>query len=229
VGEGRRGAGPLAPNLDPGLNQRLVCPGGDAQLGDLPVPGGIDLVLAIAEGQTGALCQQGSPSGGGVLQLGYRGGFLAGGQPPAASGGCRRSRNPCDEGAIGGKTGHDPKIEHVFDDLQGWAARAASLAMPQPEGSARQRGHAESDRDDSPPYRYVSAEGPVVAEEELYPAERLEMAHRYLGAEGGDRYVAENPDPGGENVAFRMRPEHWLSQDQGKWEATRGTSSAAGG
>jgi Pyridoxamine 5'-phosphate oxidase len=71
-------------------------------------------------------------------------------------------------------------------------------------------------QDDSPPYRYVSVEGPVVSEEELDPAERLAMAHRYLGAAGGDRYVAGNPDPWRENVAFRMRPEHWLSQDQGK-------------
>jgi hypothetical protein len=42
------------------------------------------------------------------------------------------------------------------------------------------------------------------------------MARRYLGAVGGDRYVADNPDPGRDNVAFRMRPERWLSQDQGK-------------
>jgi Pyridoxamine 5'-phosphate oxidase len=71
-------------------------------------------------------------------------------------------------------------------------------------------------QDDTPPYRYVSVEGPVVGAEELDPAERLAMARRYLGAAGGgDRYVAENPDPGRENVAFRMRPEHWLSQDQG--------------
>jgi hypothetical protein len=74
-------------------------------------------------------------------------------------------------------------------------------------------------QDESPPYRYVSAEGPVVSEDELDPAERLAMARRYLGAEGGDRYVADNPDPGHENVAFRMRPEHWLSQDQGKGRA----------
>src|SRR5262249_17763520 len=70
--------------------------------------------------------------------------------------------------------------------------------------------------DDSPPYRYVSVEGPVVGEEELDPAERLAMARRYLRTAGGDRYIADNPDPGGKNVAFRMRPEHWLSQDQGK-------------
>jgi hypothetical protein len=76
-------------------------------------------------------------------------------------------------------------------------------------------------QDDSPPYRYVSAEGPVVAEEELGPAERLAMARRYLGTAGGGRYVADNPDPGRENVAFRMRPEHWLSQDQGSGQAKR--------
>jgi PPOX class probable F420-dependent enzyme len=71
-------------------------------------------------------------------------------------------------------------------------------------------------QDDNPPYRYVSVEGPVVSEEELDPAERLAMAHRYLGTAGGDRYITDNPDPGRKNVAFRMRPERWLSQDQRK-------------
>jgi hypothetical protein len=74
-------------------------------------------------------------------------------------------------------------------------------------------------QDDSPPYRYVSVEGPVVDEDELDPAERLAMARRYLGAAGGERYVADNPDPERENVAFRMRPEHWLSQDQSRVRA----------
>jgi len=74
---------------------------------------------------------------------------------------------------------------------------------------------------DSPPYRYVSVEGPVVSEEELDPAERLAMARRYLGAADGDRYVADNPDPERKNVAFRMRPERWLSQDQGKGRVAR--------
>ena len=76
-------------------------------------------------------------------------------------------------------------------------------------------------QDDSPPYRYVSVEGPVLREDELDPAERLAMACRYLGSAGGSQYVADNPDPGRENVAFRMRPEHWLSQDQAKRQAAR--------
>jgi nitroimidazol reductase NimA-like FMN-containing flavoprotein (pyridoxamine 5'-phosphate oxidase superfamily) len=74
--------------------------------------------------------------------------------------------------------------------------------------------------DDDAPYRYVSVEGPVV-EEELDPAERLAMARRYRGSAGGDRYIADNPDPGRKNMAFRMHPEHWLSQDQGKGRAPR--------
>jgi len=74
-------------------------------------------------------------------------------------------------------------------------------------------------QDASPPYRYVSVEGAVISEEEPGPGERLTMARRYLGTAGGDRYLADNPDPGRENVAFRMRPQHWLSQDQGKDQA----------
>src|SRR5260370_40378797 len=49
-------------------------------------------------------------------------------------------------------------------------------------------------QDESPPYRYVSVEGPVVIEE-LDPGERLAMARRYPGIEGGDPYVASNPHP----------------------------------
>jgi nitroimidazol reductase NimA-like FMN-containing flavoprotein (pyridoxamine 5'-phosphate oxidase superfamily) len=76
-------------------------------------------------------------------------------------------------------------------------------------------------QDTRPPYRYVSAEGQIVREEEPDPAERLAMARRYLGVPGGDRYVADHPDPGRKNVAFRMRPEHWLSQDQGAGQSPR--------
>jgi PPOX class probable F420-dependent enzyme len=70
-------------------------------------------------------------------------------------------------------------------------------------------------QDEKPPYRYVTVEGPVVIED-LDPAERLAMARRYLGTKGGDQYVASNPDPAGENMMIRMRPEHWLSVDYGK-------------
>ncbi len=106
MGEGRCGGGPLAPDLDPGLDQRLVYPGGDAQVGDLPVPGGGELVLAIAEGQPSALGQQGSPPGGGLRQLGDCGGFLVGCPPPAVSGTRRRFGGLCDEETLGGEAAH---------------------------------------------------------------------------------------------------------------------------
>jgi nitroimidazol reductase NimA-like FMN-containing flavoprotein (pyridoxamine 5'-phosphate oxidase superfamily) len=70
-------------------------------------------------------------------------------------------------------------------------------------------------QDENLPYRYVSVEGPVESEE-LDPADRLAMARRYLGADGGDTYVASNPDPDRENMMFRMTPEHWVSVDYGK-------------
>jgi PPOX class probable F420-dependent enzyme len=70
-------------------------------------------------------------------------------------------------------------------------------------------------QDENPPYRYVSVEGPVVFDEPDLD-ERLAMARRYLGTDGGDRYVADNPDPDDENVIIRMTPEHWLSVDYGK-------------
>ena len=68
-------------------------------------------------------------------------------------------------------------------------------------------------QDERPPYRYVTVEGPLVAEDAT-DAERLELARRYLGAEGGDAYIAANP--GGTQVVFRLTPEHWLSRDYGR-------------
>jgi PPOX class probable F420-dependent enzyme len=73
-------------------------------------------------------------------------------------------------------------------------------------------------QDENVPYRYVSVEGAVTLED-ADPDERLAMARRYLGTPGGDRYVASNPDPSGENMMVRMRPEHWLSVDYGKLPA----------
>jgi hypothetical protein len=42
---------------------------------------------------------------------------------------------------------------------------------------------------------------------------------RFLGTANGDRYVIRQPRPKQENIAFRMHPEHWLSQHQGKGHA----------
>ena len=64
-------------------------------------------------------------------------------------------------------------------------------------------------QDERPPYKYVTVEGPAVMEDAT-DAERLELARKYLGAEGGDAYIAANP--GGRQVMIRMTPEHWMSR-----------------
>ncbi len=65
-------------------------------------------------------------------------------------------------------------------------------------------------QDESPPYRYVSVEGPV----EPTGAERdvLAMATRYLGADLGAWYAKANPSTES-SVVFRLHPEHWRTQD----------------
>jgi PPOX class probable F420-dependent enzyme len=68
-------------------------------------------------------------------------------------------------------------------------------------------------QDERPPYKYVTVEGPATIEEAAHD-ERLELARRYLGAEGGDAYIAANPSGG--QITMRMTPEHWLSADFGQ-------------
>jgi PPOX class probable F420-dependent enzyme len=68
-------------------------------------------------------------------------------------------------------------------------------------------------QDEQPPYKYVTVEGPATIEEASRD-ERLELARRYLGAEAGDAYIAENP--GGTQIMIRMTPEHWLTADFSK-------------
>lgn len=69
-------------------------------------------------------------------------------------------------------------------------------------------------QDERPPYKYVTVEGPAVIEESNAP-ERLELARRYLGTEGGDAFVAANRGSA-DDVLIRMTPERWLSVDYGQ-------------
>jgi PPOX class probable F420-dependent enzyme len=72
-------------------------------------------------------------------------------------------------------------------------------------------------QNESMPYRYVSVEGPITALDETVSAdERRALAHRYLGAEGGDLYIASTQEQAAGSVAFRMSPERWRTADYGK-------------
>ena len=68
------------------------------------------------------------------------------------------------------------------------------------------------------PYKYVSVEGPIIGvatadvEADIRP-----LAHRYLGREIGDRYVAAvHGGTDDDSIVVRMLPERWLSADFAK-------------
>jgi nitroimidazol reductase NimA-like FMN-containing flavoprotein (pyridoxamine 5'-phosphate oxidase superfamily) len=72
---------------------------------------------------------------------------------------------------------------------------------------------------ETPPYKYVSVEGPIITidpadlERDLRP-----LAHRYLGRQAGDAYIEQTrgePEYA-DNVLVRMRPERWLTVDFAK-------------
>jgi nitroimidazol reductase NimA-like FMN-containing flavoprotein (pyridoxamine 5'-phosphate oxidase superfamily) len=67
------------------------------------------------------------------------------------------------------------------------------------------------------PYAYVSVEGPVSATETTVDeAERRAMAHRYLGPEFGDLYLAATEADAAASVLFRMTPARWRTSDFSK-------------
>ncbi|MTJ62254.1 pyridoxamine 5'-phosphate oxidase [Nocardia seriolae] len=65
-----------------------------------------------------------------------------------------------------------------------------------------------------PPYKYVTAEGPVTAIEPLTPETALPIATRYLGEAEGTAFTTQNLSP--TSVLIRMRPDRWLSTDYSK-------------
>jgi PPOX class probable F420-dependent enzyme len=70
-------------------------------------------------------------------------------------------------------------------------------------------------QDENPPYKYVTVEGPVVANDEPPTREQaLRIAGRYWPADQATAYV--DSALGERSVLVRVRPEKWLSNDQSK-------------
>lgn len=68
---------------------------------------------------------------------------------------------------------------------------------------------------ESPPYKYVCVEGPIVSMEDAdHERDLAPIARRYLGEERGDVYVEGTL--GEEELLVRMRPEKWSTADYGK-------------
>jgi uncharacterized protein len=66
------------------------------------------------------------------------------------------------------------------------------------------------------PYKYVSIEGPIVGRETPDPEKHSRaMAHRYLGKEMGDAYVAGTAGSQ-TSTLYTVRPERWLTVDYSK-------------
>jgi PPOX class probable F420-dependent enzyme len=66
---------------------------------------------------------------------------------------------------------------------------------------------------ETPPYQYVSVEGPVIAIQPCdYEMELRPIAQRYLGLEAGDSYTDGVKRRGG-TLSVRMRPQRWSTRD----------------
>jgi hypothetical protein len=70
---------------------------------------------------------------------------------------------------------------------------------------------------ETPPYKYVSVEGPVTRiEPSDVERDGRPLARRYLGRELGDRYIAGTQGSREASVRVAMRPERWLTVDYAK-------------
>lgn len=73
-------------------------------------------------------------------------------------------------------------------------------------------------QNEKPPYAYVTVEGAVAIERPDYQRHIRAIAHRYLGPEFGDRYLAAGGGEGelDRQILVRLRPERWLTVDYAK-------------
>jgi PPOX class probable F420-dependent enzyme len=69
---------------------------------------------------------------------------------------------------------------------------------------------------DTPPYKYVSVEGPAIFGTPDHERDVRDIAHRYLGREIGEMYLAATAEENARAVLVRVRPERWYTVDYGK-------------
>jgi hypothetical protein len=70
---------------------------------------------------------------------------------------------------------------------------------------------------ETPPYRYVTVEGPARFDDIDFERDVRDVAIRYLGTQLGETYLAATVADHAEAVLIALRPERWWSADFGKW------------
>jgi hypothetical protein len=66
---------------------------------------------------------------------------------------------------------------------------------------------------ETPPYKYVSIEGPATVGTPNYERDVRQTAFRYLGQQMGEMYLAATASEQTESVLISVRPERWYSVD----------------
>jgi PPOX class probable F420-dependent enzyme len=72
-------------------------------------------------------------------------------------------------------------------------------------------------QEETPPYRYVSVEGPVTIGRPDFERDIRPTALRYLGPQMGEVYLQATAGEREGSILVRLRPERWLSVDYRKW------------
>lgn len=66
---------------------------------------------------------------------------------------------------------------------------------------------------ETPPYQYLTIEGPVSIGEPDFERDIRQMAHRYLGEQVGEMYLQMTANERVNPILVTLKPEHWLSAD----------------
>ncbi len=70
---------------------------------------------------------------------------------------------------------------------------------------------------ETPPYRYVTIEGPATITVPDYERDIRPTALRYLGPQMGETYLRATVAEHAAAVLVTVKPERWLTVDYGKW------------
>ena len=69
---------------------------------------------------------------------------------------------------------------------------------------------------ETPPYKYVTVEGPILRGPVDFQRDLKDVAIRYLGERMGTAYVAGSNEKTDDNVLIRLTPDTWRTVDYGK-------------